>query len=199
MANIPCGFFPKYPGKLKGPRRYEIASGYASNLFPGDMVTLVTAGVIQVGVAGAGNLLLGSIASITYVDANGLRVYGGYWPANTTYSPTARGSKNAAYAWVWDDPDIEYEAMVGASDSSSNTAALAYAAVGATMGLLATAGDTIYRRSNHSLDGVAASSAGQFRILEMERNPANDLTAANYRVVCQIDQGMHVFETAAGI
>jgi hypothetical protein len=199
MANfLQGGFSAKYPGKLKNARRYEIASGYNTNLFPGDACTLVTAGTVQVAVAGAGNLILGIVAAITYVDANNLRVYGGYWPANTTYSPTARGSKNSAYAWVWDDPDTEWTAQV-AADASSNTPALAYAAVGATMGLQANAGDVVYRRSNHQLDGVAAATAGQFRILEIIRDPVNDLTSVNYRVNCQVDQGSHVFETAAGI
>lgn len=200
MANIANlgGFLPKYPGKLKNPRRYEIASGTAANIFPGDVLTLTTAGVVTVATAGAGNLILGVCAAVTYVDSNNLRVYGGYFPSGTTYSPTARGSKNAAYAWVHDDPDIEYVALV-ANDASSNTAALAYATVGATMGLQANAGDTIYRRSNHQLDGVAAATAGQFRILEILRDPAQDLASVNWRAVCQIDQGMHVFATAAGI
>jgi hypothetical protein len=199
MSNIlHGGFRPYYPGKVKGPRRYELDSGNAAAVFPGDFVTLTTAGVVAASTAGDAALLLGAVAATSYVASTGGRVYGSYIPASTTYSPTSRGSANASYVWVWDDPDIEYVACL-ASHANTNTAAKIYAAVGSNMDLVATAGDTIYRRSGYTLDGNPIAGTAQFRILEVLRDPAQDLTSANARVVCGINEGFHAFFSGAGI
>lgn len=198
MANIVRGgFHPRRSMGISSPRRYELASGNATAVFPGDLVTLVTAGVVDLVTAGGAPLILGAVSHVSYV-ANGLRVYGPYIPASTTYSPTSRGSINASYVYVWDDPSIEYIANL-ASNSGTNTAALIYAAVGSNMDIVATAGSTVYGRSGHQLDGNPIAGTAQMRILEVLRNPANDLTSANAQVVCMINEGFHAFDSQAGI
>lgn len=194
MANVlQGGFWPCDAKKFK-PRRREVASGYATSLFPGDLVLADTAGVITA-VTGSGSLVLGAIAAVSYVDATGRRVYGGYIPANTTYSPTSRGSRTASYAWVWEEPDIEYFAMV----NSATGAALAYAGVFANMNVQLTAGDTIYKMSNHQLDGTFVAGNAQMRIHELLRSPVNDLTSVNYIARCSINQGFHPYFSNAGV
>lgn len=195
MANIARGGFrPLHPGMHKA-RRYEVDSNYGTNLFPGDVVTLVTAGTVQAASAGGADLILGVIAACTYVSG-GQRQYGKYIPANTVYSPTSRGSKNASYAYVWDDPEIEYVASV----SGTNTAATVYAMVGANADILATAGDTIYSRSNHQIDGASVTTGTlRFRLLDILRDPAQDLTSANWRVICKINEGFDPMFSQAGI
>ncbi len=196
MSNIARGGFrPLHPGMHKA-RRYEVDSGYGTALFPGDVVTLVTAGTVQAASAGGADLILGVVAACTYVAANGQRVYGSHIPASTTYSPTSRGSRNASYAWVWDDPQIEYVASV----SGTNTAATVYAMVGANADILTTAGDTVYRRSNHQIDGSSVTTGTlRFRILDILRDPAQDLTSANWRAIVKIDEGFDPSMSQAGI
>lgn len=198
MANIlRGGFHPRRGLKATpNPRRYEVASSYGTALFPGDVVDLVTAGVVQASAAG-NTTMLGVIAHVSYVS-NNKRIYGQYVPATTVYSPTARGSSNATYVYVWDDPSIEYIANL-ASHANTATAALIYAAVGSNMDLVATAGSTVYGRSGHQLDGNPIAATAQFRILEVLRTPANDLASANAQVVCMINEGFHAFTSAAGI
>lgn len=197
MANlIRGGFRPRHPG-VRGPRRYEVDSSYGTALFPGDAVTLVTAGTVQALSAGGADLFLGVVAYVSYVSG-GRRQYGTYIPATTVYSPTSRGSKNASYAWVWDDPTIEYIGSV-ASNSASNTAALAYASVGSNCDITATAGDTIYAHSNHVLDGNVGTGTLRCRILDVLRDPAQDLASANWKAVFMIDEGQHPFFSQAGI
>src|SRR5678816_1094906 len=108
MANITRGgFHPRRGiGQVARPRRYEVASNNTLGIFAGDMVDLVTAGVVYPSAA-ATSLLLGAVAHCSYV-VNNQRVYSNFVPASTTYTPTARGSKNSTYVWVWDDPSIEY-------------------------------------------------------------------------------------------
>lgn len=200
MSNIlRGGFRPKFAG-IKGPRRYEVDSSNATAIFPGDVVTLTTAGIIAPCTAGGSPLIIGVVAACSYV-ANNRRVYGSYIPASTTYSPTTRGSKNSSYAWVWDDPTIEWIASV-ASHSGTDTMAEIYAAVGSNMDIVATAGDTVYARSGHTLDGNPIAATAQFRIIEPYRDPVNDLSSSsqsNWKAVCQINEGFHVFNSAAGI
>jgi len=195
MANIVRGGFHPRRGlnTVARPRRYEVASGYGTALFPGDLVTLVTAGVVQSAAAGSGTIL-GAIAHVSYWSGTG-RIYGQYIPASTTYSPTARGSYQASYAYVWDDPSIEYIASV----KVATTAALNYAGVGANMAIAIDAGDTVYGRSGHKLDGTYVAGDAQMRILEMLRTPGNDLTAQYQQVVCMINDGFHPFFSNAGI
>jgi len=199
MANLlKGGFHPRRGLKATpNPRRYEVASGYGTALFPGDVVTLVTGGTVEAGSAGGAALILGVIAHVSYVS-NNKRVYGQFVPASTTYSPTARGSSNATYVYVWDDPSIEYVANL-ASHANTDTAAKIYAAVGSNMDIVANAGSTVYGRSAHQLDGNPIAGSAQFRILEVLRTPSNDLATANAQVACMINEGFHVFTSLTGI
>lgn len=197
MANILRGGFRPKHGAIRGPRRYEVASSYGTALFPGDVVTLVTGGVVEACTAGGAPLILGVISHLSYVSG-GVRVYGKHVPATTVYSPTARGSVNATYAWVWDDPSIEYIASVS-SHAETDTTAEVYDSVGSCMDIVATAGNTVYSRSGHTLDGNEIEATAQFRILEVYRDPVNDLSSANWKAVCQINEGFHSFTSTAGI
>lgn len=200
MSNIlRGGFRPKNPG-VKGPRRYEVDSGFGTAVFPGDVVTLVTAGTVQPASAAGADLILGVVAYCSFVS-NSVRVYGSEIPASTTYTPSTRGSKNASYAWVWDDPNIEYIASV-ASNAATNTLATVLASVGANMDITATAGSTIYHRSGHVLDGNPLTTLHRFRILDILRDPVQDISSAsqsNWKAVCTINAGFHPYYSSAGI
>jgi hypothetical protein len=141
--------------------------------------------------------VLGVIAHTSYWTGAPARQYGLYIPASTVYAPTSRGSYQASYAYVWDDPSIEYIASVAVG----TTAALNYAGVGQNMNLsTTTAGSTVYGRSGQQLDGTyQGTSDAQFRILAMYRMPANDLTSVNQQVICRINDGSDPFMSNAGI
>ena len=199
MSNlVRGGFHPRRDTGIPSPRRFEVASGYGTALFPGDVVSLLTDGTVAACAAGDTALILGIVSHVSYVNSLGVRQFGPYIPASTTYTPTSRGSIQASYVYVWDDPSIEYVACL-ASHANTNTAAKIYAAVGSNMDLVATAGSTVYGRSGFTLDGNPIAGTAQFRILEVLRDPANDLTSANARVVCQINEGEGALESAAGI
>lgn len=196
MANIlRGGFKPRRSlGQVPRPRRYEVVSGVTTAIFAGDVVDLITAGVVQAAAAGTSTTILGVVSHCSYVGSTG-RIYGGYIPASTTYSPTARGSRNASYVYVWDEPGIEYIASVNVA----TTAALNYAGVGANMDLIASAGDTLYQRSGHLLDGTYVAGTAQFRITEILREPTNDLASQYQKVACMINEGFHAFHSGAGV
>jgi hypothetical protein len=196
MANLLIGGFTPRRGlrAVQQPRRYEVASSFGTAIFPGDFVTIDTAGTAVLAAAGSGTIL-GAVSHVSYWSGTG-RIYGQYIPATTVYSPTARGSYQASYVYVWDDPSVEYVASVDVA----TTAALNYAGVGANMDIkVSDAGSTVYGRSGHKLDGTYVAATAQMRIIEMLRSPANDLTLVNQRVVCMINEGFHAFTSASGI
>jgi hypothetical protein len=200
MSNIlRGGFRPRYPGS-QGARRYEVDSNFGTAVFPGDVVTLVTAGTVQPASAGGADLILGVVAYCSFVS-QGVRVYGSEIPANTVYSPSTRGSKNASYAYVWDDPNIEYVCSVG-SGTATDTQAEVLATVGANSDIVVTAGSTIYHRSGHTLDPTPTTGTLRFRIVDILRDPANDISSAsqsNWKAIVRINEGFHPFYSLAGI
>lgn len=204
MANIlRGGFHPVDSARFK-PRRFTVASAYApANSLPGiargEVVTLVTAGTLEVSAAGAAALILGVVADVRYIAADGSVVYGGYLPTGYTYSGEANiANPLAPVISVWVDPDIEYIACVAAG----TTSALAYAGVGANMDLSATSATTMsttHKESLRTLDGTFVAGTAQMRINDLVRDPLNDVTSANYRVRCQINEGIHQYFSGAGI
>jgi hypothetical protein len=198
VANILFGGFHVTDATRWRARRYELASGFATAVFRGDLMTLVTAGTVDLVTAGGSPLILGAVRDVSFVR-NGKREYDTMVPAGTTYTPTTRGSRNSTYVWVYDDPSTEYWASVS-SNSGTNTAALIYAAIGSNMDIIAGAGSTVYRQSGHTLDGNPIAATAQMRVLEVRRQPANAIDGtANFQIRCSINEGFHPYFSAAGI
>lgn len=191
------GFHPRRGiGQIARPRRYEVASSNGTAIFAGDCVDLVTAGVVQASAApgGGASNILGVVAHCSYWGTLG-RIYSSYIPTTTVYTPTTRGSIQSSYAYVWDDPSIEYLVDVDVA----TTAALNYAGLGANMDLIASAGSTVYGRSGHHLDGTYVAATASWRITEMLRRPDNDLTLQYQKVACRLNEGSDPFLSLAGI
>lgn len=187
-------------------RKVSVASAYApANSCPGiavgEVVEFVTAGTVEIVDAGAADsgLLWGIVRSVSFIGGDGRRVYGGVLPTGHTYTGNANISNPLApIIEVICDPIAEYEACVAVG----TTNALAYAGVGANMDLSATSAtsvSTAYRESLRTLDGTFVAATAQFRILEILRDPINDVTGANYRVRVGINEGSDRYLSLAGI
>ena len=102
-ADTPRGFWPirHLSGGTIRANKYTIASAYATNIFPGDVVKLVAGGGIEA--AAAGNRLLGVFQGVKYTAADGSQVYAKYWPASTVATDIE--------ATVYDDPNILFGAQ----------------------------------------------------------------------------------------
>lgn len=206
MANVPRrGFHPIDSARFK-PRIFSVASAYAPansciGIAKGEVVELVTAGTLEIVDAGAADsgLLHGVVKSVSYIAADGSRVYGGVLPTGYTFTGNANvNNPLAPLIEVWVDPDIEYMACV----VTGTTDALAYAGVGANMDLSATSSTSVsaaYRESLRTLDATFVAGTAQFRITDIVRDPAQDITAAMYRVKCMFNEGFHPYFSAAGI
>lgn len=206
MANqARLGFIPSDANRFK-PRKYTMTSGWTNanslvGLAPGDPVKAVTNNTVLPLEAGDTANVLGVVASVSYRDSTGTRVYGSYVPTGTTYTGDADVlNPFAIYVWVWDQPDIEYIAPIV---SASATALTNFQTGFANMPVTATSAtsiDTFYKRSLRGLDfSNVAKTAKQFRILDIVRSPSQDYGATFLRAKCMITQGLHPFFQAAGV
>ena len=159
MANTdaPRGLWPvrHLSGGTIRVNTYPIATGYATNIFTGDVVKLVAGGGIEV--AAAGNRFLGVFAGVNYTDANGKKVFKKYWPASTTATDIE--------AHVWDDPNI----IFGVQSAGSTVAA----DVGNLGDHVAGTGSTTTGMSAHELNGSTGTGAAGFRVLGKVNEPDN--------------------------
>lgn len=179
-TSAPFGFRPAYhPTGLDRARKYNIASGYAANIFKGQPVILNTNGTVVAGTAAAD--LLGVFAGCEYTDSNGKPTVSNYWPTGTTIA-----SGTTATAWVYDDPSEVYEVQADGSVAQTavgDQADVSNVATGSTMTGLSTA------TLSASLAGAGVQA--QFRIVGFSQ--AVDNTPGDAFTVVQVQIARHQF------
>lgn len=142
-------------------RLIKIASGYAANLFFGQPVTIVAAGVVEAAtvtttVPATG--VVGVFVGCAYTDPNlNIPVYKQYWPTGTVASD--------AVAYVVDDPDVVFQ--VQADDTVPQTA------LGTNISLNAASGSTSTGNSTTSADvgGLGVTATLPLRIVGFVNGP----------------------------
>lgn len=164
---------------------YRIASGYATDLLPGDPVKRISNGTIEQ--AAAGDILLGVFMGCQYTasNANGINSFDKkYWPASTVATD--------AVAFVCDDPDVIFQIQ-----ADDDAAAIAVTDEGANADILVTAGSTTTFTSGVELDASSiVTGAAQLRILRLADTPNNEW--ADFAVV-EVLINEHTYKTTTGI
>lgn len=195
--DAPNGFTPDrhlHGGVVRYNGGFTIASGYASDIFLGDVVRLPgTLANNNIEVAAAGDTeLVGVFAGVAYTAANGDVRWEKQWVSGTT---TLGGV--AAEAFVYTDPNILYAVQVNG--------ALAATEVGQFADLDATvAGNAATGISGMQLNATAGTGTAQFRIVALAKQPGGifpaDITTDNPRVVVQFNEHVQIANlTAAGV
>jgi hypothetical protein len=88
--------------------RYRIAANYATSIYQGDLVQVVTGGGIERVAAGGSGLVLGVFNGCTYTDpSTGKQKWSNYYPASTNASDII--------AFVIDAPDTVFEVQGNAA------------------------------------------------------------------------------------
>lgn len=136
-VNAPYGFKPlnrldsmPYAGAT---RLVKIASGYAANIFNGDLVQVVTGGTIQKFTGTTSGSPVGVFVGCSYTNpTTKQKQFAQYWPTGTVAAD--------AVAYVVDDPNVVFKVAV--TDDSSDMSSAARAAIGANMSVIQGTGDT---------------------------------------------------------
>lgn len=153
MANLdaPKGFSPNVHQSGGTPARmseYDIASGTASDIFTGDLVSLTGSGRtidLAATTALATTRVLGVFAGVRWVDANGDPKWSPYWPTGTV----TLGAQPAK-AMVYDDPNLEFTAQI---------TTVAAADIGQAFGWQVGTGNTTNGQSGAEINQGSATAA----------------------------------------
>jgi len=128
-------------------RHFKIASGYATSIFYGDAVTLVTGGTVERDAFDAAMTPVGVFLGCTYTDPNlGYKVWRQSYPASTVASDIE--------AFVADGTDILFKAAVLSSGTTIGD--LAQTDIGANVAGVDNTGDST---SGNSRGGISDTSA----------------------------------------
>jgi hypothetical protein len=135
-VSAPYGFKPinrldgmPYAGAT---RQIKIASGYAANVFNGDLVAVVTGGTVEKFAGTTSGSPVGVFVGCSYTNpTTKQKQFAQYWPTGTVAAD--------AVAYVVDDPSAVFKVAVTNSSSVMSTAARA--AIGANMSVIQGTGD----------------------------------------------------------
>ena len=176
-------------------RQIKIASGYASNLYNGQIVRIATDGTIQlmVNLGSAADVFLagtvGVFVGCTYTDPTlKYKLNSQYWPTGTVASD--------AMAYVVDDPNAVFQVQSAGS--------LAQADLGANVPLNAvqstSTGSTTTGNSNTSVSATtAATTLISLRIVDFVNGPFSTVGDAYTDVLVKFNPVAHSYNNPLGV
>ena len=146
-------------------RHYSIASNYATSIFNGDAVKLVTGGTVERDTADAAMTPIGVFLGCTFTDPSTKQVtFRQSYPANTVASDIR--------AYVADGTDILFKVAVVSSGTTIGD--LAITDIGANVAGVNNAGSTITGNSQIAIsDTSATTNSLPFRIVELVEETKN--------------------------
>lgn len=174
-------------------RQLKIASGYASNIFNGSVVSIVAAGTVEVVnevgtnadpfVAGT----VGVFVGCTYTDPNTKqKLFSQLWPSGTVASD--------AMAYVVDDDDCVFQ--IQADDT------LAQSALGINIPVVnPTAGSTVTGNSTMAADAsaVAVTNTVAFKIIDFVNSTTSEVGDTFTDVLVKFNPNSHAYSNGTGI
>lgn len=184
-VSAPFGFRASFhPSGQMRPKAYSIASTYAANIFSGDPVKLVDAGVIQLGTSDGtrggtvdGVSLLGIFAGVEYTDSTGRPTVNNFWPTGITATNIT--------AWVYDDPETLFDVQY--NNPSPGTTVQTAVGEECDWTVASPGGSTSTGLSNTLLTVIQATS-GQFQITAFHGFPDDSLTDAYLTATVRINE-----------
>lgn len=175
-----------YAGAL---RHIKIASGYDTNVFYGDLVSVVTAGTAAKFAGTTSGSPVGVFVGCAYTNpSTKQKLFSQYWPADTVASD--------AVAYVVDDPNAVFKVAVTNGSSVMGTAARA--AIGSNMALVQGTGDA--DTGNSAVSVLAGSEATTntlpIRVIDVVEETA---TGADAFAELVVKINLHQYNQATGV
>jgi hypothetical protein len=171
----PFGFSPSRkrgnnPNAI-GTNEYPIASGYAANIFTGDLVR-INAGNLQT-VTDTNEIVQGVFMGCRYVE-NGEQKFKSYFPSGTSVTD--------AFGIVCDDPNQVFEVQADASVTAGDLFG------SQNFGVVLGAGSTFTGKSGHSIDASTRTSGiAMVRTLDSVNEPGNQVAVGTERAFLKVN------------
>jgi hypothetical protein len=170
-------------------RHIKIASGYAANLFNGDLVSVVTAGVVEKFAGTTTGSPVGVFVGCSFTNPTTKQVqFAQYWPTGTVASD--------AVAYVVDDPSALFKVV--STDGSSDVTAAARAVIGSNMSIIQGAGNTTTGNSGVSVLGSSADTTNTLPIRVVDVVPET-ATGADAFVELIVKINIHQYNNTTGV
>lgn len=177
-------------------RQIPIQTAHGTSIYFGDVVLMSSNGCITTAVLTATTVnVVGIFMGCSYLNSQGQRIYGQYYPALTTGTPD---TPSAITAYVADDPDL---VMKTAIVSGTTTVAQATRAtmVGGNASLVLNAGSTTTGNSAHCvLNSTAVTAAIPCKVVDVVPDTA-PATGSFVEVLVSWNQGIHQYRLATGV
>jgi hypothetical protein len=174
-------------------RLMEIASGYGTNIFYGDLVQRISDGTITKDTGTTTATPCGVFLGVSFTNAStGQIQQQQYYPASTSIK-----SGTKIFAVVADDPDTLFQVAV--VSGTTVITGVGITAIGNNATLVQNAGSTTTGDSKVAiLDSTATTNTLPIRIIDVVRDTA---TAADVfpEVIVKINFGMHQYNNATGV
>jgi hypothetical protein len=176
-------------------RQIKIASGYASNIYYGQVVSIVAAGTVQVVITNGDNSTpfpagtIGVFVGCTYTNPSTKQLtFAQYWPTGTVASD--------AMAYVVDDYNTLFQVQ---ADGSLAQTALGSNAILAAVQSTST-GSTTTGNSNTAISATTATTSGYaFRIVDFVESTTSTVGDAYTDVLVKFNPVAHSYNNPTGI
>ena len=176
-------------------RQIKIASGYASNIFYGQVVSIVAAGTIQVVTTNGDNSTpfpagtIGVFVGCTYTNPSTKQLtFAQYWPTGTVASD--------AMAYIVDDYNTLFQVQANGQLSQD---ALGSNAIFAAVQSSSTGSTTTGNSTSAISTSVAATSGYAFRIVDFVESTTSTVGDAYTDVLVKFNPVAHSYNNPTGI
>ena len=174
-------------------RLMEIASGYATNIFYGDLVKRVSDGTIEKDTGTTTATPCGVFLGVTFTNSSTGQVqFQQFYPASQAIK-----SGTKIFAYVADDPDTLFQVAV--VSGTTVISGVGITAIGNNATLVQNAGSTTTGDSKVAiLDSTATTNTLPIRIIDVVRD--TETTANNFpEVIVKINATMHQYNNSTGV
>ena len=175
-------------------RQMQIASGYATNIFYGDLVKRIADGTIEKDVGTATATPCGIFLGVSFTNASTGQVQQQqFYPANQQIK-----SGTQIFAVVADDPDTLFQVV--SCSSGTTVAAMGISAIGNNIELIQNAGSTTTGNSAVAInEGTQATTSSlPIRIIDVVRDTATG-TDSFVEFIVKINATMHQYNNSTGV
>jgi len=174
-------------------RLMEIASGYATNIFYGDLVKRVSDGTIEKDTGTTTATPCGVFLGVTFTNSSTGQVqFQQFYPASQAIK-----SGTKIFAYVADDPDTLFQVAV--VSGTTVISGVGITAIGNNATLVQNAGSTTTGDSKVAiLDSTATTNTLPIRIIDVVRD--TETTSNNFpEVIVKINATMHQYNNSTGV
>jgi len=176
-----------------GTRLMQIASGYATNIFYGDLVKRVADGTIELDNGTSTATPTGIFLGVSFTNSNGQVQQQQFYPASQSIK-----SGSQIFAVVADDPDTLFQVV--SCNATTVVTAMGITAIGSNVALIQNAGSTTTGNSKVAINTttLATTPALPIRIIDVVRETATGADAF-VEFIVKININTHQYTTPTGV